>query len=155
MVFTVCGDVPREGVFELPLGSPMRPGSWRKRRAAPPRVEPLTIFPGASNTVIAPEELDTPMDFDSLREVGSGLGAGGFAVFDDSACMVQAALPVLALPGRRIVRAMSARPSSARARPPRLLGGAGVRERSGRDIELVLVRSRRLNRRTEMRAPHR
>ncbi len=26
-----------------------------------------------------------------MRQVGSGLGAGGFAVFDDSACMVQAA----------------------------------------------------------------
>jgi NADH-quinone oxidoreductase subunit F len=26
-----------------------------------------------------------------MRRVGSGLGAGGFAVFDDSACMVQAA----------------------------------------------------------------
>jgi NADH-quinone oxidoreductase subunit F len=31
------------------------------------------------------------MDFDSMRQFGSGLGAGGFAVFDDSACMVQAA----------------------------------------------------------------
>jgi NADH-quinone oxidoreductase subunit F len=31
------------------------------------------------------------MDFDSLRAVGSGLGAAGFAVFDDSACMVKAA----------------------------------------------------------------
>ena len=24
MVFTVCGDVRREGVFELPLGTPLR-----------------------------------------------------------------------------------------------------------------------------------
>jgi NADH:ubiquinone oxidoreductase subunit F (NADH-binding) len=50
-----------------------------------------SIFPGASNTVILPEQLDTPMDFDSMRKMGSGLGAAGFAVFDDSACMVQAA----------------------------------------------------------------
>jgi NADH-quinone oxidoreductase subunit F len=49
------------------------------------------IFPGASNTVLAPSELDVPMDFEALRAVGSGLGAAGFAVFDDSACMVKAA----------------------------------------------------------------
>jgi NADH-quinone oxidoreductase subunit F len=91
MVFTVCGDVQREGVFELPLGTPLRslvvdhaggPTEGRSVKA---------IFPGASNTVIIPEQLDTPMDFDSMREAGSGLGAGGFAVFDDTACMVRAA----------------------------------------------------------------
>jgi NADH-quinone oxidoreductase subunit F len=49
------------------------------------------IFPGASNTVILPEQLDTPLDFESMRQAGSGLGAGGFAVFDDTACMVRAA----------------------------------------------------------------
>lgn len=91
MAFTVCGDVRREGVFELPLGTPLRylveecaggPAEGRSVKA---------IFPGASNTVILPEELNTPMDFDSMRQVGSGLGAGGFAVFDDTACMVRAA----------------------------------------------------------------
>jgi NADH-quinone oxidoreductase subunit F len=49
------------------------------------------IFPGASDTVLTASEPDVPMDFDSMREVGSGLGSGGFAVFDDSACMVKAA----------------------------------------------------------------
>jgi NADH-quinone oxidoreductase subunit F len=49
------------------------------------------LFPGASNTVISPAQLDVPLDFHSVRQAGSGLGAGGFAVFDDSACMVQAA----------------------------------------------------------------
>src|SRR3989442_512973 len=91
MLFTVCGDVRREGVFELPMGTPLRhlvedlaggPAEGRTLKA---------LFPGASNTVMAPEELDTPMDFDSMRQVGSGLGSGGFAVFDDSACMVKAA----------------------------------------------------------------
>jgi NADH-ubiquinone oxidoreductase-F iron-sulfur binding region len=41
--------------------------------------------------VISPAQLDTPLDFDSMRQMGSGLGAAGFAVFDDSAYMVQAA----------------------------------------------------------------
>jgi NADH-quinone oxidoreductase subunit F len=91
MVFTVCGDVRREGVFELPLGTPLR-YLLEECAGGPAEGTSVTaIFPGASNTVILPEQLDTPMDFDSMREVGSGLGAGGFAVFDDTACMVRAA----------------------------------------------------------------
>jgi NADH-quinone oxidoreductase subunit F len=90
MVFTVCGDVRREGVFELALGTPFRhlldlAGGALEGRSI------KAIFPGASNTVLTPGELDVPMDFDSMRQFGSGLGAGGFAVFDDSACMVKAA----------------------------------------------------------------
>jgi NADH-quinone oxidoreductase subunit F len=91
MVFTVCGDVRREGVFELPLGTPLR-FLVEECAGGPPEGRSVkAIFPGASSTVILPEELDVPMDFDSMRQVGSGLGAGGFAVFDDTACMVQAA----------------------------------------------------------------
>ncbi|MGE5460177.1 MAG: NADH-ubiquinone oxidoreductase-F iron-sulfur binding region domain-containing protein [Solirubrobacterales bacterium] len=91
MVFTVCGDVRREGVFELPLGTPLR-HLVEDLAGGPPEGRSIkAIFPGASNTVLAPSELDTPMDFDSLRQVGSGLGAAGFAVFDESACMVKAA----------------------------------------------------------------
>jgi NADH-quinone oxidoreductase subunit F len=41
--------------------------------------------------VLPAEVLDTPMDFESLAEVGSGLGAAGFFVLDETACMVEAA----------------------------------------------------------------
>lgn len=91
MVFTVCGDVVREGVVELPLGTSLRElvegfgGGVREGRLK-------AIVPGASNTVLLPEELDVPLDFDSMRRVGSGLGSGGFAVFADGICVVQLAL---------------------------------------------------------------
>jgi NADH:ubiquinone oxidoreductase subunit F (NADH-binding) len=91
MVFTVCGDVRQEGVFELPLGTPLRHLVEDLGGGAAEGRSLKAIFPGASNTVLAPSELDVPMDFDSMREVGSGLGSAGFAVFDDSACMVKAA----------------------------------------------------------------
>jgi NADH:ubiquinone oxidoreductase subunit F (NADH-binding) len=89
-VFTICGDVRTEGVFELPLGTPLR-HLVEDLAGGPPEGQRLKAVSGASNTVIAPEELDVPMDFDSMRQIGSGLGAAGFAVFDDSACMVKAA----------------------------------------------------------------
>ncbi len=91
MLFTIAGDVQREGVFEYPLGTPLRrlieeaAGGMREGRSV------KVVFPGASNTALIPEQLDTPLDFESMRAVGSGLGAGGFAVYDDSTCIVEVA----------------------------------------------------------------
>lgn len=90
MLFTIAGDVQAEGVFELPLGTPLR--YLIEEIAGGPRTGRVkAVFPGAANTVILPEVLDVPMDFDSMRAIGSGLGAGSFFVFDETACMVQAA----------------------------------------------------------------
>jgi NADH:ubiquinone oxidoreductase subunit F (NADH-binding) len=91
MLFTVAMDVRVEGVFELPLGTPLRSliqdsaGGPREGRAI------KVMIPGASSTALIPEQLDTPLDFESMQQVGSGLGAGGFAVFDESACIVRVA----------------------------------------------------------------
>ena len=92
MIFTVTGDVQREGVFELPLGTPLR--TLLEEHAGGPFDERTikVVFPGASNTVIVPEQLDTPLDFDAMRAAGTGLGSAGFAVYDDSTCIAQAAL---------------------------------------------------------------
>lgn len=90
MLFTVCGDVRREGVFELPLGTPLRHLVENLAGGPPPGTSFKAFFPGSSNTVLAPTELDVPLDFDSMRQIGSGLGSAGFAVFDDSTCMVKA-----------------------------------------------------------------
>ena len=92
MVFTVCGDVRRPGVCELPLGITLRllidlvGGGVRPDR----RVQ--AVIPGASGAVLTADELDTPLDFDSMRAAGSELGSGGFVVYDDSACVVAATL---------------------------------------------------------------
>jgi NADH-quinone oxidoreductase subunit F len=141
MVFTVCGDVQREGVFELPLGTTLRERVEGFAGGAPEGRTVKALFPGASNTVIIPEQLDTPMDFDSMRQVGSGLGAGGFAVFDDSACMVRAAslysrflwvescgqCPACKFGTGEVTKALDA-----------IESGGG----SEQDVELVLVRAR-------------
>lgn len=91
MVFTVSGDVQKPGVYELPMGTPvgrlihdfgggLRPG--RKFKA---------VFSGVSGAVILPRDLETPLDFGSLKQIGSGLGSGGFIVYDDTSCMVRVA----------------------------------------------------------------
>ncbi len=90
MLFTVAGDVSNQGVFELPLGTPLRElidssagGSVNGKVKA--------VLPGASSAVITSEQLDIALDFDVMRRSGTGLGAGGFAVYDESACMVEVA----------------------------------------------------------------
>ncbi len=91
MIFTLTGDVKKPGLYELPLGTPLREllydigGGPRNGHSF------KAVFSGAANPVITPEMFDTPMDFVALRKAGSGLGSAGFIVFDDRTCMVKAA----------------------------------------------------------------
>lgn len=91
MIFTVCGDVERAGCYELPLGTSLRDlvdglaGGVRNGHIL------KAVFPGVSNGVLTPDHLDVALDFDSLRAIGSGLGSGGFIVYDDTACIVRTA----------------------------------------------------------------
>jgi hypothetical protein len=49
------------------------------------------VFSGVSNAPLHGEQLDTPLAFETFAAVGSGLGAAGFIVYDDTACMVDVA----------------------------------------------------------------
>jgi NADH-quinone oxidoreductase subunit F len=92
MLFTLCGDVRSPGVYELPMGFSLRDLVYGIGGGPPQGRALKAIFPGASNTVISEEQLDAPLSFDGMKAVGTGLGAGGFVVYDDSACIVRAAL---------------------------------------------------------------
>jgi NADH-quinone oxidoreductase subunit F len=86
MVFTVVGDVDNPGVYELPLGTPLRTllediGGARDVKA---------VFSGTSNTVITPDQFDTPLDFDAMAAAGTGMGSGGFIVYGADRCIVKA-----------------------------------------------------------------
>ena len=91
MLFTISGDVRREAVAELALGTPLAvlvhgigEGLEAGRRVK-------AVFPGVSNGPLPDRLLDTPMDFRSMQAVGSGLGSGGMIVYDDTACIVAVA----------------------------------------------------------------
>lgn len=87
MVFTVVGDVEAPGVYELPLGTPL--GALLRAVAGADDIK--AVYSGVSNAVILPGLLDLPMDFDSFAEAGTGLGSGGFIVYDSSHCIVRVA----------------------------------------------------------------
>jgi len=90
IVCTVVGDVARAGVHEMEMGSPLSelleaaggPLEGRHFKAA---------FSGVANAVIHAADFDTPLTYEAMAVIGSGLGAAGFAVYDDTACMVAVA----------------------------------------------------------------
>ena len=85
MVFTVVGDVANPGVYELPLGTPLRTLLVDIAGAS----DIKAVYSGTSNTVITEDQLGTPLTFDDMSEAGTGLGSGGFVVYDSSHCIVK------------------------------------------------------------------
>ncbi len=92
MIFTLLGDIKNPGMYELPLGLKLR-DLLDTIGGGPPGQYPIkAVFSGVANRAITPDQFDTPLDFGSLRAAGSGLGSGGFIVYDESACIVKLAL---------------------------------------------------------------
>ena len=84
----------RAGVAEVALGTPLREvlrhvggGARRGRTLA-------FVLPGVSNGVIPASRLDTPLTYEDMTRIGSGLGSAGFVVFDDTADPVAVAAGV-------------------------------------------------------------
>lgn len=92
MVFTLVGDVQVPGMYELPLGTSLRKLIEEIGGGPHPGRQIKAVFPGASHRIISGDNLDIPLDFDSMKETGTGLGSGGFIVYDDTTCIVEATL---------------------------------------------------------------
>jgi len=91
-LFGVSGHVKKRGVYELPMGTPLKElvfdhcGGIRDGRTL------KAIVPGGSSVpVMTADQIDVPLDFDSIAKAGSMLGSAGVIVMDDSTCMVKAA----------------------------------------------------------------
>jgi NADH-quinone oxidoreductase subunit F len=64
LIFDICGGIPNKKKFKaVQIGGP-------------------------SGGCIPVQFLDTPIDFDSLKEAGAMMGSGGMVVMDEDACMV-------------------------------------------------------------------
>lgn len=91
MVFTVSGDVRRPAVVELPLGTPLSLLIYGPGGGLHDGRKPKLVISGVSNRPLAEHELDVPMSYEAMSRIGSGLGAGGFIVYDDTTCAVEVA----------------------------------------------------------------
>jgi NADH-quinone oxidoreductase subunit F len=90
-LFSVCGHVNRPGLYEAPVHVTLRElieGYAQGVRDG--RTLKAVIPGGISAKVLAAEEIDVRMDFDSLLAAGTMAGSGGVIVMDDSTCMLEA-----------------------------------------------------------------
>ena len=91
-VFALGGNVVNVGLVEVPMGTTLReivfdigggiPGGHEFKAAQ---------TGGPSGGCIPAEHLDTPIDYESLAQIGSMMGSGGLIVMDDTKCMVNLA----------------------------------------------------------------
>src|SRR5579884_1513477 len=95
-LFCLSGHLNRPGVYELPMGYNLKKMIYDVGGGVPNGRKLKAVVPGGSSTpVLLPEEIDIPMDFDSLMKAGSMLGSGGLVVVDDTTCMVKFALRIM------------------------------------------------------------
>ena len=93
VVCTVTGAVERAGVGEVIMGTPLR--EVLEAIAGPPDSGSYkAVLVGVSNAVIGADQLDTPVSYEGLAAIGSGLGSAGFIVFDDTGDMAGVAAGV-------------------------------------------------------------
>jgi NADH-quinone oxidoreductase subunit F len=94
-VFSVSGNVERPGNYERPLGTTLRSLIYDDAGGVAGGRELKAIIPGGSSVpVMTPDQIDTPMDYDSIQAAGSFFGSAAVMVIDDRCCMVQLALRV-------------------------------------------------------------
>lgn len=91
-VFALGGKINNTGLVEVPMGTTLREiifdigggiPNGKKFKAAQTG--------GPSGGCISKENLDTPIDYDSLIKIGSMMGSGGLIVMDEDNCMVDIA----------------------------------------------------------------
>ncbi|MCL2417355.1 MAG: NADH-quinone oxidoreductase subunit NuoF [Bacteroidales bacterium] len=88
-VFALAGQINNVGLIEVPMGITLREvifgiGGGIKNEKKIKAVQ----TGGPSGGCLTEKHLDTPIDFDSLLEVGSMMGSGGMIVMDEDSCAV-------------------------------------------------------------------
>ena len=91
-VFALGGKITNTGLVEIPMGTTLReilfdigggiPGGKQFKAAQ---------TGGPSGGCIPAKHLDTPIDYESLKAIGSMMGSGGLIVMDEDNCMVDVA----------------------------------------------------------------
>ena len=91
VVATVVGDVVAPDVGEIELGTPLRQVIDLVGSGLPDGRSVKAVFSGVANPVVTAADLDAPVSYEGMVAIGSGMGAAGFIVYDDTTCMVDTA----------------------------------------------------------------
>lgn len=90
--FSLTGSIENTGLIEVPMGTTLRHiiydiGGGLKSGAAFKGVQ----IGGPSGGCLIEEQLDQPLDFDSVKKLDAIMGSGGLVVMDENTCMVEVA----------------------------------------------------------------
>ena len=91
-VFALGGNVMNVGLVEVPMGTTLREIVFEIGGGIPNgKAFKAAQTGGPSGGGIPAEHLDTPIDYESLMQIGSMMGSGGLIVMDETKCMVDIA----------------------------------------------------------------
>ena len=83
IVCTITGAVEHPGVAEVPMGTPLGDVIDAVGGGVPSGRSISAVLVGVSNAVVRADQLDTPLTYEAMKAIGSGLGSAGFIVIGD------------------------------------------------------------------------
>jgi bidirectional [NiFe] hydrogenase diaphorase subunit len=90
-VFSLTGKIRYTGLIEVPMGTTLRQIVEEMGGGSPEGAVKAVQTGGPSSGCIPVTHLDTPVDYDSLTQLGSIMGSGGMIVMDQHTNMVDVA----------------------------------------------------------------
>lgn len=91
-VFSLVGKVQNTGLVEMPLGTPLKTFVYDIGGGATNGKAVKAVQTGGPSGGTIPQEMfDTPVDYETLAQLGSIMGSGGMVVMDEDNCMVDVA----------------------------------------------------------------
>jgi NADH-quinone oxidoreductase subunit F len=89
-LFCVSGHVERAGVYDVPMGTPLR----TLLEQAGAREVQAVLLGGAAGSFVTGDQLDVPLSFEGTRAIGATLGSGSVIVFGQTTDMRQVLLRI-------------------------------------------------------------
>jgi len=91
-IFALAGDINNTGIIEVPIGITLGEIIFNIGGGIPKGKKfKIAQTGGPSGGCLTKEHLNTPIDYDSLNELGAIMGSGGLICMNEDACMVDVA----------------------------------------------------------------
>src|SRR5271157_4841643 len=91
-VFSLVGKIANTGLVEMPLGTPLKTFIYDVGGGGADGRHIKAVQTGGPSGGCIPQEMfDTPVDYETLAQLGSIMGSGGMVVMDEDNCMVDVA----------------------------------------------------------------
>lgn len=89
-LYCLSGDVLNPGIYELPMGTPLTELIYIHGGGMLLGMKLKAVFTGGvSSSILTPEDIDVPLDFDSVNERGSSLGTGAMIIVSEGTGIVK------------------------------------------------------------------